>query len=427
MNTLNQVKGMRDLYPADYQRIRELRDTWTGIGEAWGYQEFEAPILETVALYLSKSSEELINKQSFRVVDRKGRELLMRPELTPSLARMIAKKESDLVFPIRWQSFGQFFRYEKPQKGRTRSFYQWNIDLIGSDSILADVEILLIAGTCLSEIGLSPENVKIRINNRKLLVDALLSSYEVSQDDVPAALTILDRIDKVGPDVTSSQLEELGLSSSKAEDLLAYMGSGSWSSDPWFEEVKAYLDDSGLSEWFEVDFRIIRGLDYYTGMVFEAWATGGLSRALFGGGRYDGLMQLVGSSRGLPGVGFAAGDVAITALLDDLEMSGAAEDAASDVLVTVFDAQCVQASLAVSRQMRENGLRVQLYPDLDVKLGKQLDYARRAGIRFALIIGPDEAQQGIITIKDLQTGNQTTVEPENIPAFVRGATSPPSR
>ncbi len=400
---------MRDLYPQDFAAIRRLERVWTSIGSSYGYQEYEAPILESMELYLQKSSEELIQKQSYTVIDRKGKTLLMRPELTPSLARMIAQREEQLVFPIRWQSFGQFFRYEKPQKGRTRAFYQWNLDLIGSDSMLADLEVLLIAQRCLADLGLTAGDVTIKISNRRILSTMVTERLGIPPDLIAKVYPVLDRLDKVGVEASRQGLVETGIPAASAKKLIEHISNGDWNVDPWFSDIKTYLDSFGVGDWFEVDLRTIRGLDYYTGLVFEAWSRGGLGRALFGGGRYDGLTKLVGSSRDLPAVGFAVGDMAIAEVLREKHLITDEMPAAVDVLVTVFEEGAEIHSVRAADALRSGGLRVHVYPGSTKKLAKQLDYARRAGVRFVVIIGPEEESAGVVSIKDLFTGEQRRV------------------
>lgn len=412
MNTSTKVRGMRDLYPPEYAVIRRLEQVWTTIGSSFGYEEYEAPILESMGLYLKKTSEELIKKQSYTVVDRRGKTLLMRPELTPSLARMIAQKEQELIFPIRWQSFGQFFRYEKPQRGRTRGFYQWNLDLIGSESILADLEVLLIAQRSLSDLGLTAGDVTIRISNRRVLSDLMTRHLGINASIVPLIYPILDRLDKIGLEAGLAGLAEEGVSAPMAEKLIELMACGDWNTNPWFARLKQCLDETGVSDWFEIDLRIIRGLDYYTGLVFEAWSRDGLARALFGGGRYDGLAELAGSSRKLPAVGFAVGDVAITEVLREKGLVSDKGSVPVDVLVTVFGPDGAMDAIRAADALRSEGLRASVYPDGAKKLAKQLDYARRTEIRFVAIIGPEEASRGVVSVKDLLSGDQKSVTAE---------------
>jgi histidyl-tRNA synthetase len=418
-----QVKGMRDFYPADYAVIRRLQETWTGVGKSAGYEEFEAPMLEPVELYLGKSSEELVKDQSYQVIDRKGRVLLLRPELTPSLARMIARKERELAFPVRWQSFGLFFRYERPQKGRTRAFYQWNLDLIGADSMLADLEVLLLAQKSLETLGLTPDDVSIRVNSRRILSEALEKRFAVPAALVPMLLPILDRLERTGRETTAEGLTQAGVPQGTADDIIEYMQSAEWSAEPWLAEIESLLAAVNAVEWFEPDFRIIRGLDYYNGLVFEAWAKRGMNRAIFGGGRYDGLSNLVGSSKALPAVGFAIGDVAITELLRECALLRAGAGDEPDVLVTIFDDGCRSASIGAWSVLMTAGIRAELYPAATTKLAKQLDYARKKGIRFVVIIGPDERQSKTAVLKNMDAGRQVTMPVSELATAIL----PPSR
>ena len=211
---------MRDYYPKDWAFQKWLSEKWLLIGKLFGYQEYEGPLLESVELYLGKSSEEIVNQQAFRLQDRNGQELLLRPELTPTLARMIAQREAELIRPMRWQSYGRFFRYEKPQRGRGRSFFQWNIDLMGSESILADAEIITIACLNLKTLGITPSDAKIRISDRQTMQQVCMQEIGITDDVIPQVFRIIDGMDKVTPEASEGRLRESGLADAQTEHLM---------------------------------------------------------------------------------------------------------------------------------------------------------------------------------------------------------------
>lgn len=406
-NVIRPVKGTRDYYPEEmgvrtwlYQKMRK-------VSEAFGYSEYEGPLLERFELYVAKSSEEIVEKQSFVFEDRGGDKLTLRPELTPTLARMVASRQAQLTFPLRWWSFGPFWRYERPQKGRTREFFQWNIDMIGDDSPEADAELVAIAAIFLREVGLKPDEVQIMVNNRRLM-DAQLGRLEIAAEARPDVFNLIDRLDKMKEDAWYSYAGELGLSPEQIEGIVALIENKDlWQESPELVRLFQALDSYGIREYVQFAPHIIRGLVYYTGTVFEAWDTSGQHRAIFGGGRYDNLVADVGGDP-VGGVGFAVGDLVITLLLQDLNRLPDFSQTTAPIFFTLFDEKLLQTSLQLANQLRGADIRVtsQLQPD---KLGKQFKYADRIGAKIALILGPDEAANGQISYKNLKTGDQATI------------------
>lgn len=291
---IGSVKGMKDYYPSDWNEVTYVRDTWLSLGKAFGYREFEGPMLEPVELYLGKTSKELIDEQTFSTTDKNGNKLVIRPELTPTLARMVAQREFEIKPPLKWQSFGRFFRYEKPQKGRTRAFFQWNIDLIGIDSIYADIEMLEMAAESMRRLDLGPADVTIRVNNRKILQKTLINRLQIESAIIPDIIRIIDKMDKTERSAAVESMSKIGLNNQQVDRLLAMLENRQEIYDSWFDDLLRIADSIGISEFISIDSQIVRGFDYYTGIVFECWAKAGLSRALFGGGRYDHLTRTVG-------------------------------------------------------------------------------------------------------------------------------------
>ncbi len=406
---IKSVKGTRDYYP-ELMAVRNwLYATAGSVAESFGYQEFEAPIIESLDLYAAKSGDELVKKQSFVFEDRGGNLVTLRPELTPSLARMVAQRQNQLIFPLRWWSFGPFWRYERPQKGRTREFFQWNIDLIGPNTPSADAELVTIVASFFHKVGLSPEDAQILVNNRQLM-ETELASFGISREKFKDIFHLIDRRDKLSSANWESYAVDLGLHTKEIDalqDLLA--DQNLWQKSDSLQGLFPAVDALGYGEYVRFAPHIIRGLDYYTDTVFEAQAIrGGLTRSILGGGRYDNLLSDVGGKT-LPAVGFAMGDLVITLVLEELDLIPAAIKTPSAlILVTVFNEDTQLESLSLSEELRQAGLKVNCYPQVD-KIGKQLKYGDRTGIKVAVLLGPDELANQSITLKDLTTGNQQTV------------------
>ena len=414
------VKGTRDFYPEQMAVRVWLYNTMRAVSESFGYQEYEAPILESLELYAAKSGEELVKEQSYVFTDRGGSEITLRPELTPSLARMIAQKQNKLNFPVRWWSFGPFWRYERPQKGRTREFFQWNVDMLGVDSPEADAENAAVLATFFQRVGLSPERVLILVNNRRL-VDSRFDAFNIPVDQRPVVSSWIDRREKMSPEAWEAYGKEIGLSDKQLADLKSMLDDRDlWQQSDELSRFFAVIDALGLSDYVKFDPSIMRGLLYYTGTVFEAWEVGGdIKRSILGGGRYDNLTRDVGGDP-IPGVGFAMGDVVITLLLEkygllpkDVNVNPA------PVLVTVFDEERLLASFKLASELRRAGLNVVCYPEA-AKLPKQFKYADRIGAKVTLVLGPDEAAKGQVTVKNLLNGEQVTVKREAVVDEVRG-------
>ena len=413
-NVVQSVKGTRDFYPEQMALRTWLYGIFREVAESFGYQEWEAPLLETLDLYAAKSGEELVKEQSYVFKDRGGGEITLRPELTPSLARLIAQKQQQLTFPLRWWSFGPFWRYERPQKGRTREFFQWNVDMLGPNTPEADAEIVAVLATFFQRVGLTPNEVIILVNDRRL-INTLFDKFEVQMDLRPAVSAWIDRREKLSPDAWEKYGKDIGLSDTQLANLKAMLNDKElWKQSP--EQIRFYnaIEALGLSHFVRFDPSIMRGLLYYTGTVFEAWEVGGeIRRSILGGGRYDNLLSDVGGDP-LPASGFAMGDVVIMLMLekygllpDDLDVNPA------PVLVTVFDQERQLASLKLATKLRAAGLKVVVYPE-ETKLGKQFKYADRIGAKVTLVLGPDEVEKGQVTVKNLLSGEQTTVSQDAV-------------
>ncbi|MGC9333518.1 MAG: histidine--tRNA ligase [Anaerolineae bacterium] len=402
--TIPPVKGTRDFYPETmafrnwlYQKIRD-------ISERFGYQEYEAPLLERLDLYAAKSGEELVKEQSFVLTDRGGDQLALRPELTPSLARMVAQQQATLVLPVRWFSFGPFWRYERPQRGRSREFFQWNIDLLGSESSAADGEIVSIAVEFFRSLGLAADEVAIHINSRRLM-ERKLAEIGIRQKMWMEVFRLIDRRDRLPLDKWQAWALETGLTDGQLGALEAVLADPNlWQESEELRQVFATAEAFGLADYLLYDAGIVRGLDYYTGPVFEAYDRQRRFRALLGGGRYDNLVADVGGER-ITGVGFAMGDVIVELLLERQGKRPELPLTPSNVLVTLFDTDLYAQTVALASRLRRAGINAEQVLE-PIRLGKQLRYADRKEIPFVVILGPDELKAGQVVLKDMKIGDQ---------------------
>ncbi len=406
-NIIQGVKGARDFYP-ETMRIRNfLLEHIRTVSELFGYQEYDGPFLEKIELYAAKSGEELVKEQSFVFPDRGGDLITLRPELTPSLARMVAEKQNEFSYPLRWWSFGPFWRYEKPQKGRTREFFQWNIDLIGVNSIYADAEILCICAEFLKSLTIEPNQVKIFINDRKLM-ETVLSESGITPEQRKMVIKIVDRMDKLPTDVWDSLILDLGISQLQLEKIKSVLNDRNlWQKSNDLSKVFEILRVMKVDSYVEFNPRIIRGLDYYTGIVFEAWDVGGDGRAVLGGGHYDNLVSDVGGDP-LPGVGFAMGDVMISILLEKYGKIEKNLQSGIQVLITLFDESTGSFSYQILSELHKVGINSVVFPQI-AKLQKQFRFADRFGIPLVIIAGPSEIESGNVALKNLKDGSQIDV------------------
>ena len=408
---IQSVKGTREFYPEQMYLRNFIYEKVRRASQAFGYQEWDAPFIESIDLYAAKSGEELVKKQSFTFTDRGGDSVTLRPELTPSLARMIAAKQGELTFPLRWWSFGPFWRYEQPQKGRSREFFQWNIDMLGVNSPEADAELIAVAATFLRSVGLNSEQAVIYVNNRRLM-DSEFDALGIVQEKRMDVSNLVDRRTKMEPAKWDSYALELGLTDSQLNGLKEILGNFElWKKSDELVRLFAALEALGVKDYVKFDPNIMRGLLYYTGTVFEAFDTSGsLKRAILGGGRYDNLLADVGGQP-LSGVGFAMGDVVIGIILQEKGLLPEFVPSPAPVLVTVFEESLLRESYALAAELRQAGLNVLCYPE-PAKLQKQFKFADKMKAKVAVTVGPDEAANAQVAIKNLTNGEQVTVKRE---------------
>jgi histidyl-tRNA synthetase len=414
------VKGTRDFYPVEKAINTWLHETIRSVSESFGYQEYDAPFLESIELYAAKSGEELVKEQAFVFPDKSGNLITLRPELTPSLVRMIAQRQQQLYYPLRWWSYGPFWRYESPQKGRGREFFQWNADLIGVDSPEADAEMAALMAVFFQRVGLSPDQVQVLTNNRRLM-DREIQKIGIPTEERGSVFKLIDRREKMDPESWKAFALDLGLSEkqfSGIEELLE--NDNLWKESEelvrFFEAVQAL----GVEDYVSFAPRIIRGLDYYTGTVVEAQAIStDVRRSIAGGGRYDNLLEDVGGSP-LPGVGFAMGDMVVLVVLEELGLlPGQMDRSPAEVLVTVFDDDSLLESYQLASEIRSSGIDVVTYPEPD-KLGKQFRHADRIGSRIAVILGPEEIAKNMVAVKNLATRDQKEVPRDKVSEAILG-------
>lgn len=406
---ITKVKGTRDFYPDDWGYQKWLSQKLLDVGQLFGYEEYEGPILEPIELYLDKTSEEIVGNQTFTVLDRDGKSLVMRPELTPTLARMVTAREGQLEFPVRWQSYGQFFRYERPQRGRGRAFFQWNLDLLGVEGPLADVEIIHIACEVFKALDLPPNLVEIRLNDRQALESFIVGEIGIPTEQVGTILGLIDRREKMGSEKFLAAAVESGFPASQAGELDDALSQHQRIVSPWLDEIMEHLSNRGVEQYVKLDLTIVRGFDYYTSTVFEAWANTDLRRALFGGGRYDNLTLQVGGKKEIPGVGFALGDMAIAELLKEVDKMPPSAGSPARLFVSVFNDDLLSASSGLAIQTRAAGIPTELGTKPGQRLDRQFRYADRKRIPFVAVIGPDEAEKNAVTLKNLGDGSQQTL------------------
>lgn len=412
---ISAVKGTRDFYPADMRTRRTLLRSLQKTLELAGYEEYDAPLLESLELYAAKSSTEIVERQSYVFEDRGDERLVVRPEMTPSLARMIASKQRELVFPLRWYSFPECWRYERPQKGRLRNFLQANVDLIGSDSIEADVEVIDIALSMVRNLGADLTRIEVRLNDRGLL-NRWLEEGSVGLEKRSVILSLLDERDKLEPEDFRSQL--LACMTTETADVLIQRLSLSEAEillEPGAERLRAVQEGLRIRGWkknIRINPTIIRGFSYYTGIVFEVYETSGsFRRAAFGGGRYDNLVEAVGGAP-VAGVGFAASDVSLKELLaaQGREIGG---DATTTFLVAPFSEAEVALQNEIAASLRKAGIGA-LTSLPPYGFSTQLKQAQRQGLPYVILIGPAEVQEKQVILRTLASGEQRLVPLEQL-------------
>jgi histidyl-tRNA synthetase len=418
-------KGTRDFYPEDQFIQNYIFSHMRRVAEQFGYSEYNGPILEETDLYRAKTGEEIVNEQTYSFTDRGGRDVTIRPEMTPTIARMVAQKRKELAFPVRWYSIPNLMRYERPQRGRLREHWQLNVDIFGAESLYAEAEIITIAHRIMTSFGAKQKNFLIRLNNRRL-INAIMQDY-LSLDEKTAHKLgkLIDRKEKIKVTEFDTELKKLvNKNFTKCKNLLAI--------NKINELPKELQDTQGARELNELikilkkqkitnitfDLTLMRGFDYYTGTVFEVFDTNPANRrALFGGGRYDDLVDIFGVEK-VTGLGFGMGDVTMR---DYLETYGLLPKyrSVTDLYICTFDEKYIDFALELASYLRNQGVNVAVNLT-SKKIGQQIKTADKHGIPFIECIGEDEVKSDKFKVKDLKTRKEKVVNKGGIAKLIIG-------
>ena len=414
------VRGTRDFYPEDMRLRNWLFDNFTNASLLHGFEEYDAPVLEYEELYTRKQGEE-ITQQLYSFQDKGNRKVALRPEMTPSLARMVMARAGGLPMPIKWFSIPQCWRYERTQRGRGREHYQWNVDIWGTTEISADAELISVLVTFFEGIGLTAKDIVIRVSSRKVL-DEVLGSLGLEGDIFAQTCIIVDKMDKLSSDVIEDQLSDLGHDSKVVTTIQAVLGIKDMNSlqKALKDESVAVselnllfdaIDSYGISEWVEFDASIVRGLAYYTGAVFEAHDRTGEFRAICGGGRYDKLLSTLGG-KDLPATGFGFGDMVIMELLAEKNLIPELVSDIDDIVIPL-NSDLRNAAVMVAASLRNSGRTVDLVLE-DKKMKWAFKHAERIGAARLVLLAPDEWSRKMVKIKDLDTGEESEISLNDI-------------
>ena len=414
------VRGTRDFYPEDMRIRNWLFDNFTDAALLHGFDEYDAPVLEHEELYTRKQGEE-ITQQLYNFEDKGDRKVALRPEMTPSLARMVMARAGGLPMPIKWFSIPQCWRYERTQRGRGREHYQWNVDIWGTNEISADAELISILVTFFEGVGLTAKDLVIKISSRKVL-EEVLGSLEISEEIFSKTCIIVDKMDKLPAGIIEEQLTELGHNSdaiSKIQSILGIKNMDELDNSLGKEssavrELNSLfnsIDSYGILEWVEFDASVVRGLAYYTGAVFEAHDREGKFRAICGGGRYDKLLSTLGG-KDLPATGFGFGDMVIMELLAEKNLIPELISGIEDIVIPL-NPELRSASVMVAAALRDTGRTVDLVLE-DKKLKWAFKHAERIGADRLVMVMPEEWKSGKVRIKDLESGEENDVSIEEL-------------
>lgn len=426
---LQGLPGFRDFYPEDLAVRARIFAVWRQVASRYGFEEYDGPPLEPLELYTRKSGDEIV-EQLYAFDDKGGRRVALRPEMTPTLARMVGARAAAMRKPVRWFSIPQLFRYERQQRGRLREHFQLNCDILGEGEPLADAELLAAAIDVCRALGLGAADVRARVSDRRLLA-AILQAGGVSEDRLAATYAIVDKRDREPADALRSRLRKLGLSETTVERVFECVQcrgleavEARYGSDPELashleplRDYVAHLDALGVREFVEVDLAIVRGLAYYTGIVFELWDRAGDLRAICGGGRYDDLLRTL-AGVDLPALGFGMGDVVLTELL---RAKGRLPEYAPavDYFIVCASEEVRPQVLALARRLREAGRSV-VYEFRARNVRAQFKSADAAGARRAVVVGPVELADGEVVVRDMTTGEQRRVDLETLASGAAG-------
>ncbi|MFM2357824.1 MAG: histidyl-tRNA synthetase, histidyl-tRNA synthetase [Candidatus Parcubacteria bacterium] len=399
-------KGVRDFYPEDMRVQKYIFEKMREVTESFGYEEYNASILEPAELYEAKSGEEIVNEQTYTFTDRGGRKVTLRPEMTPTVARMIASRSKSMALPARWYAIPNLFRYEQPQKGRLREHFQLNVDIFGTEGVEADIEIISLASTLMSSFGAKNSDYVIKVNNRKV-VEALYKHYGVSEEDSYKLSKLIDKKNKISPETFDKGIELI--LKEKSAEFKAVLSSNKEIIQTVGETHEGVIELAKVVESLNAlgisnvifDQTLMRGFDYYTGIIFEIFDTNPDNmRSLFGGGRFDDLTTLFGGKK-IPAVGFGAGDVT---LKDFLELHNLLPvfNTRAHVYIARPDKTPVLEAMKIASLLRKEGLETIVELE-DKKIGDQIKRAEKAGVSHVLFVGEEEIKTQIFSLKNLSS------------------------
>jgi len=409
------VRGTRDFYPDDMRLRNWLFDNFINASLLHGFEEYDAPILEHEELYTRKQGEE-ITQQLYNFQDKGDRKVALRPEMTPSLARMVMARAGGLPMPIKWFSIPQCWRYERTQRGRGREHYQWNVDIWGTTEISADAELISVLVNFFEGVGLTSEDIVIRISSRKVL-EEVLGSLDIEGEIFAQTCIIVDKMDKLSSEVIEEQLSKLGHTSEVIKTIQSVLGikdRGDLKKALKAESLAVSelnflfdsIDSYDISEWIEFDASIVRGLAYYTGSVFEAHDRDGKFRAICGGGRYDKLISTLGG-KDLPATGFGFGDMVIMELLAEKGLVPGLVSGIDDIVIPL-NPDLRNVAVRVAASLRDSDRTVDLVLE-DKKMKWVFKHAERIGAKRLVLVAPDEWSRKKIKVKDLETGDESEI------------------
>ena len=417
------LPGFRDFPPEEFALRAHIFSVWREVAGRYGFEEYDGPPLEPLDLYTGKSGDEIV-AQLYTFTDKGDRQVALRPEMTPTLARMIGAHGSALKKPIRWYSIPQLFRYERQQRGRLREHFQLNCDLIGEAGPLADAEIIALAIDMMRGFGFGPQDVRVRVSDRRFMIQ-ILDGLGIVQHEVPGVFSAIDRIER-DPDGARAMLANQ-LQDQRADRVMTVASANT--RDKLIEQIEpdsplgrvlVALNQMGLGDWVDFDPTIVRGLAYYTGTVFELFDAKRTLRAICGGGRYDSLLASVGGPD-LPALGFGMGDVVLGELLKNRGLEPKLNPAIEVFVAGVTDDDVAEV-LRLSHELRDAGVRVE-YALNSTAVGKQLNLANTRRARLAVVIGPDDRARGEVQLKDLAAKTQDSVPRGEAVARIRAAGS----
>ncbi len=389
-------RGMRDFYPEDMVWRNKVFDAFRAAGEAAGFRPYDACVVESYELLARKAGEE-VGEQIYHFLDKSERHLALRAEMTPTLARMVAQRQKELAFPLKWTTIAQCFRYERMTKGRKREHYQWNVDIIGEESILAEVEVIGAAVDALRRMGLTTADFKVHVSSRRYL-GSLLAQSGIAAEKHAQVFLALDKRGKMPDAEIAAMLTDGGLSEAEVKATFAIMETKDFSGCPELTELFRLAGEAGFADALEFDISVIRGLSYYTGVVFECFDTKGEFRAIFGGGRYDNLLTTIGGEP-TSAVGLGFGDVVVTELLKS-RLGADAAAAKKGVAVGFMFPEQRDAAVRLAAKLRRDGESVDLALRPQ-KPKKFFSHADASGAAKAVFLGPDDVGRGVARIKDL--------------------------